>query len=447
MKQYFILSMVTMLSGCQDSFLDVKPDKALVVPATLADYQAVLDNFDSMNSPGLSLIAGDEFTASAEQVQSWEYVERQAYLWADDLYSGAGSADWDVPYKAVFAANLVLEGAGKLSPGAELSNLIGYAYFYRANAFFGLAQQFAPPYEAGSARSQLGIPLKLTTEVTRTVARASLFDTYQQILADLQQAAELITAESIWKNRPSRAAVFALLARVQLAMGDYESAGKSASASLALSGKLVDFNDLDPGAKMSFPHSPKDANQEVLYYNRMNFYLFFFTPYYQVDSSLYASYGPDDLRKQCYFDTLSDGTVWYKGSYAGSFGFFSGLATDEVYLTRAECYARQGRTGQALSDLNALLVKRFKKGTFNPLTAASAEQALRLVIAERKKELVARGLRWADLRRLNREEAFKTTLRRRFDGKEYVLFPGSPRYTFPIPPNELSGSGIQQNPR
>lgn len=447
MKKYLIWPILAMLSGCQDSFLDVKPDKALVVPMTLADYQAVLDNFDSMNSPGLNLIAGDEFTASFQQFQSWEYVERQAYLWADDLYSGAGSADWDVPYKAVFAANLVLEGAGKLNPGPELSNLMGYAYFYRANAFYGLAQQFAPPYEAASARSQLGIPLKLTTDVTKTVPRASLLDTYQQILADLRQAAELITAESVWKNRPSRAAVYALMARVQLAMGNYESAEKSASASLALSSKLVDFNELDPFAKLSFPNSPKDANQEVLYYNRMNFYLFFFTPYYQVDSSLYASYGSGDLRKQCYFDTLADGTVFYKGSYSGSFGFFSGLATDEVYLTRAECYARLGNTSLALSDLNALLEKRFKNGVFKPLVAATAEQALRLVIGERKKELVARGLRWADLRRLNMQEAFKTTLRRRHEGKEYVLVPGSPRYTFPIPSNEVSTSGIQQNPR
>jgi hypothetical protein len=179
----------------------------------------------------------------------------------------------------------------------------------------------------------------------------------------------------------------------------------------------------------------------------MNFYLFFFTPYYQVDSLLYASYGPGDLRKQCYFDTLADGMVFYKGSYAGSFGFFSGLATDELYLTRAECYARRGATGLALADLNTLLEKRFKKGMFKPLSTSSPEQALRLVITERKKELVARGLRWADLRRLNKEEAFKTTLRRSLDGKEYVLAPGSLRYTFPIPSNELSGSGIGQNPR
>ena len=447
MKKYLIWPLLAILWGCQESFLDVKPDKALVVPTSLEDFQAVLDNFDSMNSPGLNLIAGDELSATSAQMQSWEYFERQAYLWGDDVFAGAGSIDWEVPYKAVFAANLVLEGVGGLSPSDQVSNLTGYAHFYRASAFYSLSQQFASPYDAENAQSQLGIPLKLTTQVTKTVPRANLYDTYQQILSDLRRAAVLLKTGSIWKNRPSPAAVPALTARVQLAMRDYENAEKSASAALALSDELVDFNDLDPSAKISFSSSPKEANVEVLYFNRMNFYLFHFTPYYQVDSSLYASYSAGDLRKRCFFDTLPDGTIWFKGSYAGSPSFFTGLATDEMYLIRAECHARLGHTEQALSDLNALLVKRYKKGDFVPVTATSANQALGLVISERKKELVGRGLRWADLRRLNMEEPFKTTLRRKVDGKEYFLLPGSPRYTFPIPPNEISGSGIEQNPR
>ncbi len=37
-------------SACKKSdFLDAKPDQSLVVPSTLADYQAILDNDDVMN--------------------------------------------------------------------------------------------------------------------------------------------------------------------------------------------------------------------------------------------------------------------------------------------------------------------------------------------------------------------------------------------------------------
>lgn len=438
------------LAGCQEGFLDAKPDKSLVVPTTASDYQAILDNFNTMNTPGLNLIAGDEFVTTDQMYHALEQVERQTYLWADDLYEGGSATDWESCYKAVFTANIVLEGTAKLAgpqPSDELANLMGYAYFYRANAFYGLAQQFAPAYETQNARAQIGIPLKLTSQVTSTVPRATLYDTYQQILSDLQQAVQLITAESVWKNRPSRAAALALMARVYLVMGEYELAEQNASASLAINGQLVDFNDVDAKTSLTFPNAPNQANKEVIFYGRMNFYLFFFTPYYQVDPDLYQSYDSTDLRKQCYYDTLDDGAVWYKGSYAGSFGFFSGLATDELYLIRAECRARLGNTALALADLNTLLEKRYRKGTFKPVQANDSGQALRIILAERKKELVARGIRWADLRRLNQEKEFETLLRRTVDGKDYVLAPGSPKYTFPIPENEISASGIQQNPR
>lgn len=444
------MAALLLLAGCQEGFLDAKPDKSLVVPTTASDYQAILDNFNTMNTPGLNLIAGDEFVTTDQMYHALEQVERQTYLWADDLYEGGSATDWESCYKAVFTANIVLEGTAKLAgqqPSEQLANLMGYAYFYRANAFYGLAQQFAPAYEPQNARAQVGIPLKLTSQVTSTVPRATLYDTYQQILSDLQLSVKLITAESVWKNRPSRAAALALMARVQLVMGEYELAEQNASASLAINGQLVDFNDVDPKASLTFPNAPNQANKEVIFYGRMNFYLFFFTPYYQVDPVLYQSYDSTDLRKQCYYDTLADGAVWYKGSYAGSFGFFSGLATDELYLIRAECRARLGNTDLALADLNTLLEKRYRKGTFEPIRANDSGQALRIIIAERKKELVARGIRWADLRRLNQEKEFETMIRRTIDGKDYVLAPGSPKYTFPIPENEISASGIQQNPR
>lgn len=444
------MSALLLMSACQQDFMDAKPDKALVVPTTIADYQAILDNFNTMNTPGLNLIAGDEFVTTDQMYQALEQVERQTYLWADDLYEGGSSTDWESCYKAVFTANIVLEGAAKLAgegPSTERDNLLGYAYFYRANAFYGLAQQFAPAYEPQNAHAQMGIPLKLSAQVTTTEPRATLQQTYQQILSDLEQSQKLITSESVWRNRPSRAAALALKARVYLAMGAYDLAEQNASASLAINGQLVDFNELDAKASLTFPDSPRQANKEVIFYGRMNFYLFFFTPYYQVDPVLYASYDSTDLRKQCYYDTLADGAVWYKGSYAGSFGFFSGLANDELYLIRAECRARQGDTAPALADLNTLLEKRYKKGTFKPVQASEPSQALRVIIAERRKELVARGIRWTDLRRLNREKEFETLIRRRIDGKNYVLAPGSLKYTFPIPENEISASGIQQNPR
>jgi hypothetical protein len=68
-------------------------------------------------------------------------------------------------------------------------------------------------------------------------------------------------------------------------------------------------------------------------------------------------------------------------------------------------------------------------------------------LLERRKELCFRGLRWQDLRRLNKEPEYAKTLTRKIDGITYTLPPNDPKYVFPIPPNVIALSGMQQNPR
>lgn len=65
-------------------------------------------------------------------------------------------------------------------------------------------------------------------------------------------------------------------------------------------------------------------------------------------------------------------------------------------------------------------------------------ELLHKIILERRKELVFRGLRWTDLRRLNKETEFAITLRRTVKGMEYVLPPNDPRYTQQIPFSVIS---------
>ena len=100
-----------------------------------------------------------------------------------------------------------------------------------------------------------------------------------------------------------------------------------------------------------------------------------------------------------------------------------------------------------MNDLNALLKKRYLTGTYIDRTASSANDALVQILTERKKELAFRGLRWMDLRRLNREPQFATTLTRVINGQTYTLQPNSIRYALPIPDDEIALSGLQQNPR
>jgi len=68
-------------------------------------------------------------------------------------------------------------------------------------------------------------------------------------------------------------------------------------------------------------------------------------------------------------------------------------------------------------------------------------------LKERRKELLFRGLRWTDLRRLNLDPRFAVTLARNVSGQIYSLPPEDPRYAWPIPDDEIQASGIPQNPR
>ena len=69
-------------------------------------------------------------------------------------------------------------------------------------------------------------------------------------------------------------------------------------------------------------------------------------------------------------------------------------------------------------------------------------------LAERRKELIQRGLRWTDLRRLNLDPRFAVTIERVVQGATYQLLPNDLRYTFLIPNDEIFANGlIEQNPR
>ncbi|RBQ08911.1 RagB/SusD family nutrient uptake outer membrane protein, partial [Pedobacter miscanthi] len=114
-------------------------------------------------------------------------------------------------------------------------------------------------------------------------------------------------------------------------------------------------------------------------------------------------------------------------------------------LIRAESLIRLGRVSEGLSDLNTLLVNRFKTGLFVPYSVGTAIDPLRLVLEERRKEMPFRGQRLADLRRLNQEEGFRVTLSRSVGGTAYALPPGDARYVFPIPQEEVLRSGMEQN--
>jgi hypothetical protein len=450
---FLTLGLLSLLgSACNKTdFLSSKPQQNLEVPSSLSDFQAILDNNYYMNgnntygAPTLGFIACDDYYfTDANYLGSLNQWVRNVYTWAGSPYPGLDIIDWDYPYRTVFYANVVLDGIPKITPAAnEVStwnNIKGSALFYRAFMFFELAETFAPVFDSASAATDLGIPLRLSADVNEKLVRASVKDTYSQILNDLTEAKKLLPTVPIYKSRPSRVAVNGLLARVYLNMRNYSLALQYADSCLQEYHQLLNYNELNASA--TYPIS--QYNSEVIFDEE------FFTNNYsveKVDTVLYNSYDTNDLRKLIFFKKPSTGGIRFYGSYTGNTPKFSGISTDEMYLIRAECYARIGNTVSAMTDLDTLLQNRWKTGTFIPLQPGTSQNVLELVLQERRKELLYRNLRWQDVRRLNKEGA-NITLQRIANGQIYVLPPNDLRYIFPIPDNVLSlNPAIIQNPR
>lgn len=443
-----VLFLVSVNFSCKKNALDIKPDQALVVPSTLQDFQGMLDNEDNINvnQPALGELGSNDDSLAYNYFQALSNpFERNSYTWAKDIFQGQSAYDWYYAYQVVFYSNVVLDGLQKIKTTAlnqsDYNNIKGQALFLRSFAFFEIAQEFAKPYIGSTANSDLGIPLRLSSDINQKSVRATVAQTYQQITSDLKEASNLLPVTPFYKTRASKPAAFGLLARVYLSMSDFQNAYANADASLQLYNTLIDYNSLN----LTASHPLKLLNDEVTFHQTMGLYLTFIRMY--INPNLYASYAPNDLRLAAFFNVKPGGNHGFKGSYGGSLQLFSGIATDEMYLTRSECLARLGNIDAAMNDLNTLLAKRYATGTFVPATAATTNEALSLILAERHKELIFRGIRWMDLRRLNLDPLYAVTLTKTLNGQTYSLPPNDPRYVYPISDDIITLTGMQQNQR
>ncbi|WP_316794271.1 RagB/SusD family nutrient uptake outer membrane protein [Pedobacter frigoris] len=445
-------SVILLFTSCKKGWLEEKSDKTLTVPLTLTEFQGLLDNVIEMNYRGLSLgeVASDGHYITEVYYQSidpaQQQAEKDAYIWSKIGRHLSNNSQWDANYKKILTDNVILDGLKKISPGPlevqQWKDIKGQALLNRASVFFNLAQVYAPPFDLTGNNNDLGIVLRTSSDITIPSKRSTVKETYEQILGDLNEAKNLLPIRPKILTRGSASAVNALMARVYLSMGDYANAFIAADNSLKQYAELLDYNDLSASASFIGRY-----NKEVIWHTC--FVPSFPLSTWFIDADWFGMYSANDLRRTRFFRTNTNQSISFKGSYentsAGS--LFTGLATDEVYLTRAECYARDGKVAEALNDLNILMRKRWdNKVPFVPFVAANAEEALQLVLTERKKELLFRGIRWMDLRRLNKDSRFILTLKRTVVGVTYSLDPNSYKYVFPIPDNILEQTGIAQNP-
>src|SRR6185503_19571299 len=284
-------------------------------------------------------------------------------------------------------------------------------------------------------------------------SRGTVKETYDHIEADLQQARGLMnsgldkTINATGKAYIDIQGVNAIMARVFLYSNQLDSAIKYST--------LV-INSIPLSTRTNFPNIWTDAStSEVVWSVSFNAGEgrigdpVYFVPNnrssYRPNPALITTYDQvNDVRYSSYFQVRSNRLVLSKYlakaaqvSRPDGITNFKAFRTGEMYLIRAEAYARKGGANEvlALADLNRLRAARI----------AGAETGAALINAialERRKELISEGHRWFDLKRTTK------TISRANCTVFCTLSSSNRAWTWPIPIGEINANPeiLPQNP-
>lgn len=442
--------LILLITSCK-KFLDKKQDNSLAVPSSLADLQALLDFSLYMNTqltPSFGEASADDYFLPDALYNALPVEQQGIYTWNRVPYSFQN--DWSKAYLPVYNANFCLEQLQNIAVTASneenYKNVKGSALFFKSYNYLNLLWVYAKAYDTATAATDLGIALRNSSDFNSPSIRSSVQASYNEVITLAKQSIPLLPVYPVHLLRPSKMAAYGLLARAYLSMRMYDSAYVYANACLALKSDLINYNaDTDISGSITANVPFKKLNKETIFYTEMNgLAAIHRTSSGKIDTMLYAQYNANDLRKTAFFRPNS-GYYQFKGSYAGSGTlFFTGLAVNEMLLIRAEANARAGRVTDAMNDLNTLMVKRWKNTvTYPSFTASTPAEAVSIILTERRKEMLMHGLRWMDIKRLNKEGA-AIVLKRVVAGQTYTLQPGASYYALPLP-IDIIDQGIQQN--
>jgi len=400
------------------------------------------------------ILSGDDIEITdATRQNSLGDILGNVYSWAPKYTSDSQSdADWDKLYKTIYVCNQVLDGVLTSQGGteAEKQRIYAEALVHRAYTYLVLVNMYGKQYNAATASTDLGVPLLTTPNLFTKLNRAPVADVYKQILNDLRTSISRLPALAEYNVRPAKVSGYAIFAKTYLNMRDFGNAALYADSALALQSGLLDLKTYEntPG---TIP--VRLLNPEIIFSKISNVV-------YQATSlsnDLLTSLGTTDLRYKLFTDMGSRFRGQFSSSFTGrastkylinEFVINNGPTVPEMMLIKAECLARAGKTDDAIQIVNNLRIKRFTTANYVPLTAASASEALRIVVEEKRREFFGTGTRWFDQKRLTLDNDFAITKNRSFKGINYTLQPNSNLYLYPIGDKYiLLNPELQQNPR
>jgi hypothetical protein len=440
MKNIHIAVLTLLLAGCS-KYTDIKTQGSLI-PKETANYRYLL-NYTSTFEYGGQLpdfisadvaLTDDVQQTSLEGNSYYSYI-KTCYTFQSPIYPlpTDRDRDWDTYYARIYNCNVIIAEVPGSNGGTDSvkAELIAEAMVHRADAYLHLVNEYAKPYNAATASTDLGVPLLLTPSLDAKLDRASVATVYNRLEADLKASIAPLPRFTDFNSLPGKTAAYALLARLYLFMGNYTSAGAYADSALLMQSTL---NDL--GTITTYPTKFKDPEiilEKIAYSSAA-----YAPAILRLSDELLNILGTTDKRytlftadAATYLGTGYTGRFFYRERYTGETRNI-GPSVPEMLLIKAESLARSGDFNGAMDKVNQLRVKRFAAADYVALAATDANDALVKVIEERRREFFCRQLTWYDQRRLKNDPLFSKTYTRSWKGATYTLDPNSNRYVFPI---------------
>lgn len=374
----------------------------------------------------------------------------------------------------------------KIKDDRELEILVdfeGEVLVSRALAYSELIKCFCKAYDPKTAADELGVVLVSRFDGSEPARRASLKDSYDFVLKDLEKAESLLLEEDDLGYNGVYFTITtaqALHARVALYMQDWDKAVEYSTLVLDKKDKyeLSNARTIYQAANVSYFDYlwQYDSGFEVIWkvgFTDTSFGGRLGSPFLHITTD-YTYYYPDfvpaadvlsiydhsDLRYDSYFVEVTTGhshhLTWpVLVKYFGNRNFISSsnlyelqmpkpFRLAEQFLIRAEGYCRKGMYYQAGQDLSTLRKARFAVGGS---IGVNENNWLDVISEERVRELYMEGFRLQDLKRWNRGFTRSPQAESLAEGSSLKVEAGDPLFVWPIPKHELEspGSEIQPN--
>ncbi|MBS1602902.1 MAG: RagB/SusD family nutrient uptake outer membrane protein [Bacteroidetes bacterium] len=394
--------------------------------ATIGNYATISSSAYEGSWFNLSEYRGNnvrfiDVTSTATNVAAQD-IDAFNYTNSSSKDFGYSNAFWFASYQELLGVNMVLKHVTATTTDPLILQAKAENLFLRAFVNFNLVRLYGKPYYQ-SPETSPGIPLVLEpiTSTGNPPQRASVKDTYAQIIKDLTDAIPLFSQKKV-NSYAGKYAAFALLSRVYLYMsGPFSSPNSSAAK---LSQQYADSVISNGGytlaqgtAYINFYNASNQANAETIWAVNHDAITtgipkLLMQPAGPYAGSVQYSTGqakpspdflalltPGDLRSNFYktdkypnnaTDTLSCFKYMYKyvtiGVYT-SYAPMHHLRLAEMYLNRAEARVKQGDNAGALADINVIHT-RAGLTAFSGLTGQALFDA---ILNERRIELAFEG--------------------------------------------------------